>query len=547
MIGRLWQFFTQIQYEYDDVLRLQRAQLVQRITQVLGFLTIMVSFFIAINDLGNSNAIQQSLLVLMAAIGITTLVTGLLQNGYESVAGLLLVTMLIGVSTPVLEGTLNTIDSATIITPVVIAALLLGWRETLLTWFITILVMVPILLNTTGAELQDAIIFVSVHTMVAFLVTYYIQRSQSVSRQFETDARRIRRISNLASTLNVSNDERQILQQVLMLIRNELGFAHATFYGVDTSGKFTRRVRGGMSLTEDEAVRLSAANAISEASRSRDVIIVSLVSDSTRRRHFEPGTTVAVAIPVQFEDDLLGVIDVQSNAASITRNEINTLRSLANLLYGTLKQARLVRGMEEDINEQQQIIVNQRDRLRELDERQQQLVTRVWNEYLQSRRSDAVGYDIDRQHNFSPAEDLPEHVRQGIEAGEVVVQKDDDYQIISVPIALREQVIGAMSFRLSAKRRANERQIELIQNVVRRLGLALENQRLVEQSQTQAQRESRANEIGSLLLGTTDIEDLLSVAADRFNQALGAIQTQIHLQPSALESALDEQTGETTP
>jgi uncharacterized coiled-coil protein SlyX len=250
------------------------------------------------------------------------------------------------------------------------------------------------------------------------------------------------------------------------------------FYGVDTSGKFTRRVRGGMSLTEDEAVRLSAANAISEASRSRDVIIVSLVSDSTRRRHFEPGTTVAVAIPVQFEDDLLGVIDVQSNAASITRNEINTLRSLANLLYGTLKQARLVRGMEEDINEQQQIIVNQRDRLRELDERQQQLVTRVWNEYLQSRRSDAVGYDIDRQHNFSPAEDLPEHVRQGIEAGEVVVQKDDDYQIISVPIALREQVIGAMSFRLSAKRRANERQIELIQNVVRRLGLALENQRL---------------------------------------------------------------------
>jgi preprotein translocase subunit SecE len=229
MIGRLWQFFTQIQYEYDDVLRLQRAQLVQRITQVLGFLTIMVSFFIAINDLGNSNAIQQSLLVLMAAIGITTLVTGLLQNGYESVAGLLLVTMLIGVSTPVLEGTLNTIDSATIITPVVIAALLLGWRETLLTWFITILVMVPILLNTTGAELQDAIIFVSVHTMVAFLVTYYIQRSQSVSRQFETDARRIRRISNLASTLNVSNDERQILQQVLMLIRNELGFAHATF------------------------------------------------------------------------------------------------------------------------------------------------------------------------------------------------------------------------------------------------------------------------------------------------------------------------------
>jgi hypothetical protein len=59
----------------------------------------------------------------------------------------------------------------------------------------------------------------------------------------------------------------------------------------------------------------------------------------------------------------------------------------------------------------------------------------------------------------------------------------------------------------------------------------LENKRLFEQSRAQALRESKANQVGNLLLSSTDIETVLNLAAQNFNEALGAVQTKIHLQP----------------
>ena len=82
---------------------------------------------------------------------------------------------------------------------------------------------------------------------------------------------------------------------------------------------------------------------------------------------------------------------------------------------------------------------------------------------------------------------------------------------------------------MPSNRPITRRQIEIMRNVIQRLALALDNKRLFEQSQSQAQRESKANEIASLLLSSTDMDTVLRLAATNFNDALGAIQTHIEL------------------
>jgi hypothetical protein len=47
-------------------------------------------------------------------------------------------------------------------------------------------------------------------------------------------------------------------------------------------------------------------------------------------------------------------------------------------------------------------------------------------------------------------------------------------------------------------------------------------------------RERRANEATNLLISATNVEAVMNVAAASFNEALGAIHTRIHLQPSAM-------------
>lgn len=543
-MAQLWQFLTRITYDYPDSVREQKANFVLRLVQILGAVAIFFGVFISVINLITG----QSLIGLHIYFGIGApllgvAVVGLLQNGQERVAVLSIVVALLFGGLLTLSDGMGDITDVAIMTPVLVAALLMSWRETSLVWLVAILLIVqsavlyPVIdASGTDITLLSVASLVATMTVLTLIVAIYTRQSEQAASGFEADAYRIRRITQTVSTLAIRTEERDVLERVMGVVQDVLNCAPVSFYFAGEEGGLVRRLRYG-EIGEGENVSLGVVSAIAESARLKETVIVDLNSDATRRHHFEPGTIIGACVPVYHEDDLLGVLDVQSTQLeNLRREDIMTLQALANLLYGTLYQVRLIRTMQDDIRDQQRIIGHQRERLRDLGERDKRLITQAWDEYLTGRRSDVLGFDIaSYADSFTVADDLPEDIRMGLEAGEVIVKEGEEYQHISVPISIREQVVGAMSFRLSARRRASSYQIELLQNVVQRLGLALENRRLVEQSQLQAQRESRANEIGGLLLSTTDIESVLAIAAERFNQVLGAIQTQIHLQPQALE------------
>jgi GAF domain-containing protein len=107
---------------------------------------------------------------------------------------------------------------------------------------------------------------------------------------------------------------------------------------------------------------------------------------------------------------------------------------------------------------------------------------------------------------------------------------EEEVQIVSVPIMLNNEVFGAMSFRVPQERALTERQLDTVRAIARRLALALENRRLYEQSQAQVMRERRANEVANALLSATEVQTVLRLAVENFNEALGAINTEIAVQ-----------------
>src|SRR5678816_910150 len=109
------------------------------------------------------------------------------------------------------------------------------------------------------------------------------------------------------------------------------------------------------------------------------------------------------------------------------------------------------------------------------------------------------------------------------------IETAGDEQIVNVPITFREQTLGAMSFAVPKGQQLSERQVEMARIVAERLALALENTRLFEQSQAQAIRERKASEVSGLLIGATDVYSVLNLAAQNFNEALGAIHTRIYI------------------
>jgi GAF domain-containing protein len=125
-------------------------------------------------------------------------------------------------------------------------------------------------------------------------------------------------------------------------------------------------------------------------------------------------------------------------------------------------------------------------------------------------------------------------MRAVLRDGAAHVEIQGDEQIVSLPILFRGETLGAISFAVPAERPVSERSLEMAQIVVNRLSLALENTRLFEQSQMQALRERKASDVAQQLISANDVRSVLNLAAESFNQALGAVRTRVYLQPDRM-------------
>jgi GAF domain-containing protein len=237
------------------------------------------------------------------------------------------------------------------------------------------------------------------------------------------------------------------------------------------------------------------------------------------------------------------VLDVQSaHSTSFSQNELNVLQLLGDQLGIALEHSQTVNELERTLREQQAANARLQNQVSDYLQRERRGVGSAWSQYLEGRGKAAIGYNIepDNTATLIPASDIPETLYATLQAGKLQIETLGDEQLINVPIMFRDQTLGAMSFTLPKDQPVNERQIEMARVVAERLALALENTRLFEQSQAQAFRERKASEVNSLLIGATDVPSVLNLAAENFNEALGAVHTRIYIQPGFLSEPLAE-------
>jgi GAF domain-containing protein len=278
-----------------------------------------------------------------------------------------------------------------------------------------------------------------------------------------------------------------------------------------------------------DARRLETGSALLESAQSRNIVKISADDAPVRRSHFLSGISTGLIIPLASTTEVFGLLDIQSTSGISERDE-ETIKLLALQLGANLAHLRLVDALRQEVKDQQDIVLRQRDRLRQFEREDRQAILSAWGNYMRERGEAILGFDLDEKHmSMVPAAEVDESIRQALQNGEVVTQEQGEIHRVSVPVLLRGQVLGAVAIDLPATRPLTRRQTEMIVSVVQRLALALDNKRLFEQSQAQAQRESKASEIASLLISSTSVETVLELAADSFNDALGAIQTHIRI------------------
>lgn len=534
-----------LRHDYEDEVSRQRAQLLIYVLVGLVVLAPIVIVLGALEALLAGSAIAPETLsslppLLFALVALYWVQTGRLYLASVVIATVLLLNMVFIVGTFDL---LATPLFVLVLLPVVLGSVLFNRREftgfAALT-FLVILVMGALQFDGLGdylnaAETQGSL---SVFIVLSLLLFVTSGGLSDISRSNRADIQRYERVADFSSTTDAGElSEDVIFARLLSLLRNDLGYAFAQIFLADERGRLTERFRGGLGVRQGgtrTAVALPDASALIESLRSQTIMTVTTQESALRRSHFLPASNYGAIIPVRVGAEVIGVLDVQKVEESFGTVEINTLRALIAQVGMLTYYARNFGDLRAGLNNLEVTASNLRLQLREYRSAESQIVGATWDSYMDMRHRPALGYDLS-EAGITLAEDLPDDLARVMQAGEIDIRETAGGRVVRAPIKVRGETLGAMAFTIPPDQPFGERQADFIRNVTTRLALSLENKRLFEASQAQALRESKAGAVTSELVSAIDVNNVVRLAARRFNEALGAVATRIYLERDLVE------------
>jgi GAF domain-containing protein len=365
-----------------------------------------------------------------------------------------------------------------------------------------------------------------------FLITLE-ERVLERTRALETSA-------SVSRQLTIILDISELLQQVVTLIKETFNYYHVHIYLLDESGEILEMAEGyGQAGAEMKRQRhhilLSAPKSlVARAARERQIITVENVrADPTWLPNpLLPDTHSEMAVPVVLEDQVVGVLDVQSEkVGGLTQEDEAALGTLANQVAIAVRNVRLFTQTQQALEEAQKL-----QRLYTVQAWESLTARRPKTEYevcqptlpplqevatpealiaLQQKRTVALQPTADgpesKDADGGTAERLPET--------ETPLIKDQN--ALATPLKVSDQIIGVLGIRDDDQQRQwTEEEIALIEAISEQMSLAMENARLFEETSRRAVREQMVRQITDKIRASRDIESALRTATRELGKAL---------------------------
>jgi PAS domain S-box-containing protein len=185
--------------------------------------------------------------------------------------------------------------------------------------------------------------------------------------------------------------------------------------------------------------------------------------------------------------------------------------------------------------ENQRLFAQTQQALEEVEAVHRLYLREQWEKFISTRATPI--YERTKPNISTPDEGLPPEVAQALERGEVIVGSRKDGTIpekgqnaIVAPLTLRGEVIGALGLQEpEGGREWTEEDIALVESVAEQLALAIENARLLEETQRRAQRDRMVADITSKVRASSDIETILQTAVRELGAAMDTDRARVQL------------------
>ncbi|MCL4251250.1 MAG: GAF domain-containing protein [Anaerolineae bacterium] len=290
------------------------------------------------------------------------------------------------------------------------------------------------------------------------------------------------RISRETATVH---DLSILINRTLDLICDSFGFYHAQVFLVDEAGvnavlRYSHGSAGQRLLAQEHKLAVGSASVIGQVTvKGEPVVVNDTSSETSGPHHFNPvlaTTRAEMALPLTIGRRTIGALDIQSETANVFReDEVQIFQLLADQLAIAIQNARL--------------LIETEARVEQIDRLNQQFIRSAWEKTLETGEiGESYYYDLMQVERGTPK---------------------DTGKGLRIPLTIRGVVIGEIEANAGADRKLSEGDEAFMRAVADRIGLAIENARLLGETQNTLAETFSLYELSRSLSEAANLEDVI--------------------------------------
>ena len=342
-------------------------------------------------------------------------------------------------------------------------------------------------------------------------VTERTAELEQANQQVQRRAEQFEAIAQISRVISSIRNQEELLTRITHMISQHFGFYHAGIFLLDENKQYAvlraaNSEGGRRMLKRGHRLQVGQTGIVGFVTSTGTPRIA--LDTGTDAVYFDnpdlPETHSEMALPLKISGQVVGALDVQSTMPNaFTQEDINILSTLADQISTALENARL---HEET-----------KDALSKAETAYRQLTSASWSNIQQF--SQITGYRFDG----TKAEPLNMPANGG--------QTENKNEAFSVPVKLRGTSIGNLRINPASKgHQWTEDEMAIIQATAERVALAVENARLVSESQKRASKEQVIGEASSKISAAINLDSILQTTLREMGRILPGAEISIQVE-----------------
>ena len=347
---------------------------------------------------------------------------------------------------------------------------------------------------------------------------------ENANLRIEKRAKQFQTISQVTRAIISTQNLQDLLPQIVQAISLQFDFYHIGVFLIDLNKEYAvlsaANSKGGERMLErSHKLRIGQTGIVGNVAKTGKVrIALDTGADSIYFNNPDlPDTRSEMALPlIQANGEIIGVLDIQSTVPNaFYQEDIEILTTLADQVSVAIANARLYEETQKALIEAEMVY-------------RQELKT-GWDKFSRSQKLAGI-----RRRNMKSsflAEPVEVSGLKEAQYGSIYREREENNKSaqLTMPVKLRGEAVGILNLKSNTNREWSADEIDIINAIIERAALSIENARLLDESRKIAEKERAISDISVKIGQGTEIETILKTAVRELGAQISGAQVTVEI------------------